>query len=268
MVVSRGARIGLRIVALAYLGALLLVPVGIVFYRTFEHGIGAVWDSITTPAAIHALWLTIEIALIAVPLNTVLGVITALALVRGRFRGKALLDALIDLPFAISPVVIGLAMVLVYGRTGWFGGWLANQGIQVIFAVPGMVLATIFVCLPFVVREVEPVLREVGDEQEQAAATLGAGRWQTLWRVTLPSIKWGLGYGVVLTTARALGEFGAVSVVSGKISGETETLTLLVEERFQNFDLAGAYAASALLALIALGTLLAMTKINPRRDDE
>jgi len=266
MVVSRGARIGLRIVALAYLGALLLVPVGIVFYRTFEHGIGAVWDSITTPAAIHALWLTIEIALIAVPLNTVLGVITALALVRGRFRGKALLDALIDLPFAISPVVIGLAMVLVYGRTGWFGGWLANQGIQVIFAVPGMVLATIFVCLPFVVREVEPVLREVGDEQEQAAATLGASRWQTFKRITLPSIRYGIAYGVVLSTARAIGEFGAVSVVSGKISGQTETLTLLVEKRFQNFDVAGAYAASTLLALIALATLLVMTRLRPRRD--
>jgi len=266
MVVSRGARIGLRIVALAYLGALLLVPVGIVFYRTFEHGIGAVWDSITTPAAIHALWLTIEIALIAVPLNTVLGVITALALVRGRFRGKALLDALIDLPFAISPIVIGLAMVLVYGRTGWFGGWLANQGIQVIFAVPGMVLATIFVCLPFVVREVEPVLREVGDEQEQAAATLGASRWQTFKRITLPSIRYGIAYGVVLSTARAIGEFGAVSVVSGKISGQTETLTLLVEKRFQNFDVAGAYAASTLLALIALATLLVMTRLRPRRD--
>ena len=179
MVVDRRARIGLRVVALAYLAALLLVPVGIVFYRTFEHGIGAVWDSVTTPAAIHAFWLTVQIALIAVPLNTVLGVITALALVRGRFRGKPVLQAAIDLPFAISPVVIGLALVLVYGRTGWFGGWLADHGIQVIFAVPGMVLATIFVCLPFVVREVEPVLREVGDEQEQAAATLGASRWQT-----------------------------------------------------------------------------------------
>src|SRR5919107_2943497 len=169
MVVDRRARIGLRVLALGYLAALLLVPIGIVFYRTFSNGIGFVWDSITTPAAIHALWLTLEIALIAVPLNAILGVITALALVRGRFHGKALLQAIIDLPFAISPVVIGLAMVLVYGRTGWFGGWPAEPGIQVIFAVPGMVLATIFVCLPFVVREVEPVLREVGDEQEQAA---------------------------------------------------------------------------------------------------
>jgi sulfate/thiosulfate transport system permease protein len=266
MVVDRRARIALRVLALAYLAALLLIPVGVVFYRTFEHGLGFVWSSVTTPAAIHALWLTVEIALIAVPLNTVLGVVTALALVRGRFRGKAVLQAVIDLPFAISPVVIGLALVLVYGRTGWFGGWLADHGVQVIFAVPGMVLATIFVSLPFVVREVEPVLREVGDEQEQAAATLGASRRQTFGRITLPSIRYGIAYGVVLATARAIGEFGAVSVVSGKIAGQTDTLTLLVENRFQNFDIAGAYAASALLALIALLTLLAMTALEPRRD--
>jgi sulfate transport system permease protein len=266
MVVDRRAGIALRVVALAYLAALLLIPVGVVFYRTFEHGLGAFWDSVTTPAAIHAFWLTVQIALIAVPLNTVLGVITAMVLVRGRFRGKAVLHAAIDLPFAISPIVIGLALVLVYGRTGWFGGWLADHGIQVIFAVPGMVLATIFVCLPFVVREVEPVLREVGDEQEQAAATLGASRWQTFWRVTLPAIRYGIAYGVVLSMARAIGEFGAVSVVSGKIAGETDTLTLLVENRFQNFDIAGAYAASALLALIALTTLLLMTGLRPRRD--
>jgi sulfate transport system permease protein len=267
MVVDRRARIGLRVLALAYLAALLLIPVAVVFFRTFEHGLGGVWSSVTTPAAIHAFWLTVEIALIAVPLNTVLGVVTALALVRGRFRGKAVLQAVIDLPFAISPVVIGLALVLVYGRTGWFGGWLADHGIQVIFAVPGMVLATIFVCLPFVVREVEPVLREVGDEQEQAAATLGASRWQTFARVTLPAIRYGIAYGVVLSTARAIGEFGAVSVVSGKIAGQTDTLTLLVENRFQNFDVAGAYAASALLALIALLTLLVMTGLRPRRDE-
>jgi sulfate/thiosulfate transport system permease protein len=267
MVVDRGARVALRVLALAYLGALLLVPVAVVFYRTFEHGLGAVWASVTTPAAVHAFWLTVEIALIAVPLNAVLGVVTALALVRGRFRGKALLQAVIDLPFAISPVVIGLALVLVYGRSGWFGGWLADHGIQVIFAVPGMVLATIFVCLPFVVREVEPVLREVGDEEEQAAATLGASRLQMFVRVTLPAIRYGIAYGVVLSTARAIGEYGAVSVVSGKIAGQTDTLTLLVENRFQNFDVAGAYAASALLALIALATLLVMTRLRPRGDD-
>jgi sulfate transport system permease protein len=182
-------------------------------------------------------------------------------LVRGRFRGKWLLDALIDLPFAVSPIVVGLSLILVYGAGGW-----VDLPFQVLFAVPGMVLATIFVCLPFVVREVAPVLREIGDEQEQAAATLGASPWQTFWRITLPAIRYGVAYGVVLTTARAIGEFGAVSVVSGKIAGQTETLTLLVEKRFQNFDLAGAYAASALLALIALLTLLAMTLLKPRKE--
>ena len=257
----RGRRLGLRLVALGYLAVLLLVPVGLVFWRTFEHGLGPVWDSITTPAAIHAFWLTIEVAAIAVPLNAIFGVIAALTIVRGRFPGKTLLDALIDLPFAVSPIVVGLALILVYGR----GGWLAGLPFQVIFAVPGIVLATVFVSLPFVAREVEPVLREIGDEQEQAAATLGASGWQTFWRVTLPSIRWGLTYGIVLATARAIGEFGAVSVVSGKIAGQTETLTLLVEKRFENFDVAGAYAASALLAVIALVTLLAMTRVNTRR---
>jgi sulfate transport system permease protein len=265
MTVSRRTRLSLRVVALGYLAAMLLAPVGLVFYRTFEHGLGAVWSSVTTPAAVSAFWLTIEIAAIAVPLNTLFGIGLALALARGRFRGKALIEAIIDLPFAVSPVVIGLALILVYGVHGWAGSWLVRHGIHVIFAVPGMVLATIFVSLPFVVREVTPVLREIGDEQEQAAATLGASRAQTFWRVTLPAIRWGVAYGVVLSTARAIGEFGAVSVVSGKIAGKTQTLTLLVEQRFSNFDLAGAYAASALLAVIALGTLLALTTTKGRR---
>jgi sulfate transport system permease protein len=261
------SRLSLRTVALAYVGAILVVPVGLVVFRTFEPGLGAVFDSVTTPAAIHAFWLTITVAAIAVPLNTVLGIVTAFVLVRSRIRAKAILNALIDLPFAVSPVVVGLALVLLYGRQGWFGTWLADHGVRVIFSTPGIVLATVFVSLPFVVREVAPVLREVGTDQEQAAATLGASRWQTFWRVTLPAIRWGVAYGVVLTTARAIGEFGAVSVVSGKISGQTETMTLLVEKRFSNFDLAGAYAASTLLALIALGTLLAMTLVQRRKDD-
>ncbi len=267
MTVSRPWQLTLRILALGWLLALLLAPVALIFYRTFEPGIGAVWDSITTPAAISAFWLTIEVSAIAVVVNTVLGVVMALALARDRWRGRWVLDAIIDLPFAISPVVVGLSLILVYGTTGWFGRDLADLGIRVIFSVPGIVLATVFVTLPFVVREVTPVLREVGDEQEQAAATLGASGWQTFWRITLPSIRWGIAYGVVLTTARAIGEFGAVSVVSGKVSGETETLTLLVEKRFANFDLAGAYAASALLAAIALLTLLIMTTFNRRREE-
>jgi sulfate/thiosulfate transport system permease protein len=267
MSVDRRTRIGLRVLALGYLAVLLLVPVGLIFYRTFERGLGFLIDSITTPAAIHALFLTLEVAAITVPLNAVFGVLAAMALVRGKVPGKRLLDALIDLPFAISPVVIGLSLLLLYGRTGWFGPALADAGIQIVFSVPGIVLATVFVSMPFVVREVAPVLAEIGEDQEQAAATLGANGWQTFWRVTLPAIRWGLAYGVVLSTARAIGEFGAVSVVSGKIAGETETLTLLVEKRFQNFDLAGAYAASALLALIALATLLFMSIIGARKSE-
>jgi sulfate transport system permease protein len=257
----RASRLGLRFAALGYLALLLLVPVGMIFWRTFEHGIGPVWEAITTPAAISAFWLTVEVAAIAVPLNAIFGVLAALAIERGNVPGRSVINALIDLPFAVSPVVVGLALLAIYGR----GGWLADLPFQVVFSVPGIVLATIFVSLPFVAREVQPVLREVGDEQEQAAATLGASQWQAFWRVTLPSIRWGLIYGVVLSTARALGEFGAVSVVSGHISGQTETLTLLVEKRFDNFDLAGAYAASALLAVLALATLLLMTLLNNRR---
>ena len=261
------SRLSLRLVALVYLGAILAVPVGVVLFKTFEPGLGSVWDSMTTPAAIHAFYLTVLVTAIAVPLNTVLGVLTALVLVRSRVRGKAILEALIDLPFAVSPVVVGLALILLYGREGWFGDELAQAGVRVIFSLPGIVLATVFVSLPFVVREVAPVLREVGTDQEQAASTLGASAWQAFRRITLPSIRWGVAYGVVLSTARALGEFGAVSIVSGKVSGETETMTLLVEKRFQNFDLAGAYAASTLLALLALATLLAMTVLDRRKKE-
>jgi sulfate transport system permease protein len=260
------SRLTLRTIALAYLGAILIAPVAVIAYKTFEPGLGSVWDSVTTPAAIHAFWLTIQVAAVAVPLNAVLGVLTALALVRGKVPGRRLVEAIIDLPFAISPVVVGLSLVLLYGREGWFGDELAEAGVQILFSFPGIALATIFVTLPFVVREVSPVLREVGEDQEQAAATLGASRWQAFWRITLPAIRWGLVYGIVLSTARAIGEFGAVSVVSGKISGETETLTLLVEKRFQNFDLAGAYAASTLLALIALVTLAGMILVNRRKE--
>jgi len=259
------SRLALRFVALGYLFLLLAAPVGLIFFRTFEHGVGPAWEAVTTPEAQHAFWLTMVMVGVAVPINTVFGVITAIVLVRQRFPGKALMNAAIDLPFAVSPVVIGLALVLVYGNTGWFGGWLTEHGIQVIFSVPGMIMATIFVSLPFVVREVVPVLREIGTEQEQAASTLGSGWWQTFWRVTLPSIRWGLTYGIVLATARALGEFGAVSVVSGKLSGETETATLFVEQRFHQFDLTGAYAASVVLALMALVVLLSMNLLNTRR---
>jgi sulfate transport system permease protein len=259
------AKYGLRFVALGYLALLLAVPVGLVLYRTFEHGLAAPISSLTSADGAHAFWLTLEIAAIAVACNTVFGVLTALLLVRGRFPGKWILNSLVDLPLAVSPVVVGLALLLVYGRTGWFGSWLSEHGLRVIFSTPGMVLATIFVSLPFVVRETVPVLEEIGTEQEQAAATLGASGWQTFWRVTLPAIRWGVGYGIVLTTARALGEFGAVSVVSGRLAGQTETLTLRVQNEFERFDLTGAYAASALLAVMAVGVLLIMTALEKRR---
>ena len=258
----RFSKLGVRTVALGYLGLLLAAPVGMIFYRTFEGGLAPVWSAVTAPNAEHAFWLSIEIVAIAVPLNTAFGVGIALLLERGRFRGRALLGMLVDLPFAISPVVVGLALVLVYGRTGWFGNWLAAHGIQIIFSVPGIVIATAVVSLPFVARETAPVLRELGTDSEQAAATLGASAWQTFWRVTLPAIRWGVVYGVVLTTARALGEFGAVSVVSGRIEGQTQTLPLYVQGQFENFNIAGAYTAAVVLALLALGTLLAMNLLT------
>jgi sulfate transport system permease protein len=222
----------------------------------------------TTPAAISALSLSLLMAAIAVPLNTVFGVACALVLVRRRGRAAAVLDALIDLPFLVSPVVVGLALTLVYGIHGWFGTWFSDHGVRIIFAVPGMVLATIFVSLPFVVREVAPVLVEIGDEQEQAAATLGASGWQTFWRITLPSIRWGVAYGVILSTARALGEIGAVLVVSSLVAGQTLTLPLLVYQRDADLgagSITSAYAAATELAVISLVVLLVMTVISPRR---
>ena len=254
-------RLSLRVVALGYLALLLVVPIGMVFYRALENGIGPAWDAVTTPPAQHAFYLTCMIALIAVPLNAIFGVACAWLLARYEFRGKRLLDTIIDLPFAISPVVVGLALILVWGREGWFAST------SVIFSTPGMILATIFVSLPFVVREVEPVLREEGIDQEQAAATLGANAFQILRRITLPTIRWGLTYGIILATARALGEFGAVAIVSGKISGRTETLTLYVEDRFQSLDLAGAYAAALVLALIAVAVLALMTLLQRRHKE-
>jgi sulfate/thiosulfate transport system permease protein len=259
-------RAGLRSAALLYLLAVLVGPLAVVFYRTFEHGLGPAWDAISTPETVHAFKLTLLIAAIAVPLNTVFGVVCALAIVRQRFPGKGLVNAFVDLPLALSPIVVGLSLFLLYGDDGWLGGWLGDHGIQVLFALPSMVIATIFVSLPFVAREVVPTLRELGDEQEQAARTLGASGWQTFRRITLPAIRWAVVYGVVLTTARCLGEYGAVAVVSGRLQGETETATLRVEERWQSFDVAGAYAISIVLALVAVLVLVAMTLIRPREE--
>jgi sulfate/thiosulfate transport system permease protein len=259
-------RLGLRGVALFYLLAVLVGPLAVVFYRTFEDGFGPAWDALTTPATLHAFKLTLLITAIAVPANTIFGVVCALAIVRRRFPGKGLVNAFVDLPLALSPVVVGLALFLLYGNDGWLGGWLDDHGVQVLFALPSMVIATIFVSLPFVAREVVPTLREIGDEQEQAARTLGASGWQTFWRITLPAIRWAVIYGVVLTTARCLGEYGAVAVVSGRLQGETETATLRVQERWESFDIAGAYAISIVLALIAVLVLVVMSVIRPKEE--
>ncbi len=266
MTASKPARWGLRGLAFGYLGLLLLAPVAMIFYKTFEHGLGPPIEAMTSPEAIHAIQLTLLMVAVAVPLNTIFGVGCALLLVRHRWWGNRIVDTIINLPFAISPIVVGLALFLLYGDDGWFGPTLEEAGIQVLFSTPGMILASIFVSLPFVVRETVPVLQEIGTEQEQAASTLGANGWQTFWRVTLPAIRWGVAYGIVLTTARVLGEFGAVSVVSGEISGQTETLPLFVSQQFEQFNLAGAYAASILLAVIALMVLVLMNLTNRRKE--
>ena len=259
-------RYGLRTFALGYLVVILLAPVAVIFYRAFEHGLGPAWHAVTTPDAKHAFLLTVELAAIAVPLNTIFGVIMALLIVRHRFPGVGFVNAIVDLPLALSPVVVGFSLLLLYGRQGWFGHWLIDHGYRVVFAMPGMVLATVFVSLPFVVREVVPVLREIGTDQEAAASTLGASAWQTFRRVTFPAIRWAVGYGVVLTTARALGEVGAGSVVSGRIVGQTETLTIHVQAAYEGFDLVGAYAASVVLAMLAIGTLVLMTLLKPKEE--
>jgi sulfate transport system permease protein len=256
----------LRFTALGYLGLLVALPVGLVFWRTFEHGFGVPWHAVTTPEARHAFWLTITITMVVVPANTVFGVALAVAIVRRPFPGRGLVNAVVDLPLALSPVVVGLALLLLYGRLGWFGPWLERHGIEIVFALPGMILATMFISLPFVVREVVPVLREIGTEQEQAAATLGASSLQTFRRITFPAIRWAVAYGVVLTTARCLGEYGAVSVVSGRLAGQTNTLTLHVQNEFENFDVTGAYAASVVLAMVAIATLVAMSVLRPKEE--
>jgi sulfate/thiosulfate transport system permease protein len=260
------ARVVLIGVALAFLTIFLFVPLAFVFVEALKKGLDVYVAAIVEPDAIAAIELTLLTAAVAVPLNLVFGVAAAWAIAKFQFPGKNVLVTLIDLPFSVSPVIAGLIFVLIFGLQGWFGAWLSDHDMKVIFAVPGIVLATAFVTFPFVARELIPLMQAQGNEQEEAATVLGARGWQTFWRITLPSIRWGVAYGVVLSTARAIGEFGAVSVVSGKVAGETETMTLLVEKRFQNFDLAGAYAASALLAIIAVGTLLSMTLLKPRKE--
>src|SRR6266478_7192228 len=230
MIARRVVRYG----SLGYLAVILVAPVGLIFWRAFEHGLAPFWHAISNPDAVHALKLTLEVAVVAVPLNTIFGILCGLAIVRHRIPGMGLVNALVDLPMALSPVVVGLSLYLLYGRQGWFGAWLSGHGVRVLFAYPGILLATTFVSLPFVVREVVPVLREIGTEQEEAAATLGSPAFTTFWRITLPALRWAVAYGVVLTTARCLGEFGAVAIVSGGIAGRTQTLTQYVQASYEN----------------------------------
>jgi sulfate transport system permease protein len=263
--VSPGVRYLLRYTALVYLALLLIVPVGLILWRTFTPGIGAFFESITTPAAVSALQLSLLVVAIVVPLNVIFGVPTALVLARNKFRGKSLLQAVIDLPFAVSPVVVGVALILLWGTAGIFGFAENDLGFKIIFGFPGIVLASIFVTVPFVIREVEPVLHELGTDQEEAAATLGSQWWQTFWRITLPSIRWGLTYGVVLTVARTLGEFGAVIMVSSNLPGQSQTLTLLVADRYGRGAEYGAYAVSTLLMSVAVIVLIVQVILDARR---
>jgi sulfate/thiosulfate transport system permease protein len=262
---SRRVRYLIRFVALAYIFVLLVVPVTLILWRTFRPGVGQFFDWVSTPAAISALNLTLLVVAIVVPLNVIFGIPTALVLARNRFRGKGVLQAAIDLPFAVSPVIVGVALVLLWGAAGAFGFVERDLGFKIIFGLPGIVLASIFVTLPFVVREVEPVLHELGTEQEEAAATLGSGWWQTFWRITLPSIRWGLTYGIVLTVARTLGEYGAVIIVSSNLPGKSQTMTLLVSDRYNRGAEYGAYALSTLLMGVAVAFLIVKTILLVRR---
>lgn len=250
------AKIGLITLAVLYLTLILFIPALNVFVQAFSKGIAPFFDNLSDPAFQSAAWLTFIIAAIAVPVNTVFGLCAAWLIARKRFPGRAFVISLLDVPFSVSPVVAGLMIVLLYGRNGWFGPFLEAHDIKIIFALPGMVLATAFVTLPFVAREVIPVLEEVGTDQEEAAQTLGANNWQIFWRVTLPSIRWGLLYGVLLTNARAMGEFGAISVVSGNIASKTQTLPLFVEQAYKQYQTEAAFSAAVLLGLLAVVTLI------------
>ncbi|HXT39625.1 MAG TPA: sulfate ABC transporter permease subunit CysW [Candidatus Angelobacter sp.] len=242
-------------IALVFSLVFLLLPLINVFAQAFAKGLQTYWTSLSEPDSWAAIRLTLVVAAVAVPLNVFFGVAAAWAIAKFDFRGKSLLTTLIDLPFSVSPVVAGLMFVLLFGLQGYFGKWLDSHDIKIIFAVPGIVLATVFVTFPFVARELIPVMQAAGAEQEQAALTLGASGWQTFWHVTLPSVKWGLIYGIILCNARAMGEFGAVSVVSGHITGLTDTMPLRVEKLYNEYQGAAAFAVASLLALLALLTL-------------
>ena len=243
-------------IAIAYLFLVQYIPAINVFFEAFKKGTGPFLSNLAKPEFLHAAWLTLLLAAISIHVNAVFGLCAAWAIARHKFPGRAIVLSIIDLPFSISPVVAGLMIVLLYGRQGWFGPWLQAHDIKIVFAFPGMLMATAFVSMPFVAREVIPVLEEFGKDQEEAARTLGANDWQTFWRVTLPSIRWGLLYGLILTNARAMGEFGAVSVVSGNIANTTQTLPLFVEDAYKQYETEAAFSAAVLLAFLAVITLI------------
>ncbi len=255
-------------IALAFFGLFLFVPLALVFVEGLKQGLGVYWESITEPDALSAMKLTLIVAAIAVPLNLVFGVAAAWTIAKFDFRGKSVLTTFIDLPFAVSPVISGLIYVLMFGAQGWWGHWLSAHDIKIIFAVPGIVLATIFVTFPFVARELIPLMEALGKEEEEAAISLGASGWQAFWRVTLPNIKWGLLYGVILCNARAMGEFGAVSVVSGHIRGMTNTMPLHVEILYNEYNSTAAFAVASLLALLALLTLAVKSIVEWKNREE
>ena len=255
-------------VALAFLGVFLFIPLAAVFTEAFRKGLGTYFAALREPDALAAIKLTVIVALIAVPANLVFGVAAAWAIAKFDFKGKSVLVTLIDLPFAVSPVISGLIYVLLFGAQGWFGSWLQEHDISIVFAVPGIVLATIFVTFPFVARELIPLMESQGKEEEEAARVLGASGWHILWRITLPNVKWGLLYGVILCNARAMGEFGAVSVVSGHIRGLTNTMPLHVEILYNEYNFAAAFAVASLLASLALVTLVLKTLVEWRAKRE
>lgn len=260
----RWLRITLTVTAILFLSLFLFVPLAAVFTEALRKGIGTYWQSLSDPAALAAIKLTLLVTAIALPANIVFGLAASWAIGKFEFRGRNILITLIDLPFSVSPVISGLIYVLVFGMQGWLGPWLAKHDIQIIFAVPGIVLATVFVTFPFVARELIPLMQEQGAEEEQAAVVLGANGWQTFWRVTVPNVKWALLYGVILCNARAMGEFGAVSVVSGHIRGKTNTVPLHVEILYNEYNFVAAFAVASLLAILALVTLVAKSIVERR----
>jgi sulfate/thiosulfate transport system permease protein len=251
-------------IALSFITLFICVPLGLVFIQAFSKGIEAYWSALSQADTVAAIKLTLLVALATVPLNTVFGVAAAWAITRFEFKGKSLLTTLIDLPFSVSPVISGLIFVLLFGAQGWFGDWLMEHDIKIIFAVPGIILATLFITFPFVARQLIPLMQEMGNQEEEAALSLGASGWKTFWAVTIPNIKWALLYGVLLCNARAMGEFGAVSVVSGHIRGLTNTLPLNVEVNYNEYNVVGAFSSASILALLAIVTLILKTALEKK----